>query len=72
MIFIPNIVWFAMANYPYDINFLSYQEQFAYMAVSQITEMNPLSSKSITVMTICTSHFLCGENCVLLEMKDRK
>lgn len=34
MIFIPNIVWFAMANYPYDINFLSCQQQFAYMAAS--------------------------------------
>lgn len=22
MVFIPNVVWFAMANYPYDINIL--------------------------------------------------
>lgn len=34
MIFIPNIVCFSMANYPYDINFLSYQQQFAYMVAS--------------------------------------
>lgn len=35
--------------------------------------MNFLSSKSITVMTICASHFLCSiENDVLLEMKDWK
>lgn len=34
MICIPNIVWFAMANYPYDANVLSYQQQFSYMAAS--------------------------------------
>lgn len=34
MLFIPNVVWFAMANYPYDINFLSYQQQFAYIVIS--------------------------------------